>query len=455
MSTAAGAAAAEPAASAASAAGADVGGGPTERASTGWIVKLSLAYLGINITWAGPGQVLMSPQVERLTSADAWGFFTDAKETNLAIIGFVTGIFAMISAPVWGALSDRTTSRWGRRTPWIALGLVLVTVTMVLTGFARSLPALLLSWTAFQIAINAMISPVAAAVPDHVPERQRGLVSGWYGLAYTLAVVVGTGLGTLATALWSGWAGITAGYLLCAAACAVAVVPFLLDRWERGAPVARAPRMTWAELRDCYRLDLRAHPDFGWAWITRFVVTLASSTALFYLYYYLQDRVGLVRDDAAAAGGGLRVSDGVLVLTAVYALATLGTVVVAGVVSDRMGRRKVFVAVSAVFIGAATLLLAFAPQFPVAVVAAVVLGLGTGVFTAVDFALVTEVLPDAEGSGRDLGIIHLAILLPNVLAPVVAAVMVTYLGGYTGLYLLSGALAVLGAVLVRNIHGAR
>jgi len=432
-----------------------VGQGPTARASTGWIAKLSLAYLGINITWAGPTQVLMAPQVERLTSADAWGFFTDAKETNLAIIGFVTGIFAMVSAPLWGTLSDRTTSRWGRRTPWIALGLVLVSVTMVLSGLARTLPALLLSWTAFQVVINAVISPVAASVPDHVPARQRGLVSGWYGLAYTLAVVVGTGLGTVATAVWPGWAGITAGYLLCAAACVVACVPFLLDRWERGAPASRTPRMTWAELRDCYRLDLRTRPDFGWAWITRFAVTLASSTALFYLYYYLQDRVGLVRDDAVGQDGGLRVSDGVLVLTAVYAVATLATVVGAGVVSDRLGRRKVFVVVSAVLIGVATLMLAFLPTFPMAVAAATVLGLGTGVFTAVDFALVTEVLPDADGAGRDLGIIHLAVLLPNVLAPVVAAVMVTHVGGYTGLYLLSGALAVTGAVLVRHIRGVR
>lgn len=445
-------------------AGPDPAAAPTRPASRGWITKFTLAYLGINIVWAGPAQVLMSPQVERLTTAAPWGFFTNTKETNLAVIGFITGAFAMIATPLWGALSDRTSTRWGRRTPWMALGLLIVTVAMVAAGLSTTLPALLLSWIAFQVAINAVIAPLSATVPDHVPVTQRGLVSGWYGFAYTFAVVTGTALGTIATAVWAGPLGITMGYIICAAACVVAMTPFLLDRWERrhdapGSPASARPVLApfrWADLRDCYWVDVRRYPDFGWAWLTRFIVTLSSATALFYLYYYLQDGVGLVRDDAASgAQGGLRVSDGVLVLTAVYALSVFLTVVVAGVVSDKLGRRRVFVAASAVFISAATLLMAFVPTFPVTVIAAVILGLGTGVFTSVDFALVTEVLPAAESNGKDIGIITLAIALPNVLSPIIAAVMVNHVGGYAGLYLLSGALSILGGVLVYRIKGVR
>ncbi|SDB92807.1 Na+/melibiose symporter [Sanguibacter gelidistatuariae] len=432
---------------------------PTTRASRAWVTKFTLAYLGINIVWAGPAQVLMSPQVERLTTAAPWGFFSDTKETNLALIGFITGVFAMISTPLWGALSDRTSTRWGRRTPWMAVGLVIVTIAMIGAGLSQTLPALLLSWVAFQVAINAVISPLSATVPDHVPTEQRGLVSGWYGFAYTFAVVTGTALGTIATAVWAGALGITMGYVICALACVVAMTPFLLDRWERRGDAPARPTLApfrWADLRACYWVDVRRYPDFGWAWLTRFIVTLSSATALFYLYYYLQDGVGLVRDDAASgAQGGLRVSDGVLVLTAVYALSVFLTVVVAGIVSDKLGRRRVFVASSAVFVSTATLLMAFVPTFSVTVVAAIILGLGTGVFTSVDFALVTEVLPAAESNGKDIGIINLAIALPNVLSPVVAAFMVNSFGGYTGLYLLSGALSILGGVLVYRIKGVR
>ncbi len=426
-------------------------GPPTARASRGWIVKLTIAYLGINIAWAGPAQVLMSPQVERLTEGATWFFSSTAKETNLSIIGFVTGIFALVSTPLWGALSDRTTSRWGRRTPWMAGGTIVVAVALAATGFAQTLPALLLTWVAMQTAINAVISPLSAAVPDHVPETQRGLVSGWYGFAYTLAVVAGTGIGTVATAVWPGSFGITMGYLLCAAACVLAMLPFLLTRWEKpGVVVDRSP-FRLGEFLDCYRVDLRRYPDFGWAWLTRFLVTLSTATALFYLFYYLQDEVGLTRDDAVG-GTGLRVSDGVLILTAVYAVSVFATVVVSGMISDRIGKRRVFVSVSAAFMAVAALILAFAPGFPVVVVAAVILGLGTGVFTAVDFALVTQVLPEATSNGRDVGIINLAIGLPNVISPVVAALMVNHLGGYTGLYLMAGALSLLGGVLVYRIR---
>ena len=193
--------------------------------------------------------------------------------------------------------------------------------------------------------------------------------------------------------------------------------------------------------------------DFGWAWLSRFTVTLSSAIALFYLYFFLQDRVGLTPDDAA--GDGLRVSDGVLILTAVYAVSVFLTVVTAGGLSDRLGRRRIFVAAAAVLYVCASLLMAFFPSFGVIVFAAVVLGLGTGVFTSVDFALVTEVLPSAEDTGKDLGIINLAIGLPNVLAPVVAAFAVNALGGYTALYLVAAGLAALGGALVYGVKSVR
>lgn len=427
--------------------------GPAQRARGSWIFKLSLAYLGVTITWAGPGQVLMSPQIQWLTAHTPLGFFSDSKETNLAIISFVAGIFALVSTPLWGALSDRTRSRWGRRTPWITLGLVVITVTMLLSGFAWSLPALLVSWVAMQTAINAIISPLSAAIPDHTTVEQRGMVSGWYGFAYTLAVVLGTAIGTLATAIWPSMLGISMGYVLCAAACVVAVAPFLLDRWERGVKPPSRGRFTLRELARCYYVNLRVHRDFGWAWISRFTVTLSSAIALFYLYYYLQDRIKLTAD--GASGGGLRVSDGVLILTGIYALAVFLTVVTIGGLSDRVGRRRIFVAASAVLYVCASLMMAFASSFALVVVAAIVLGLGTGVFTSVDFALVTEVLPEAADSGKDLGIINLAIGLPNVLAPVVAAFAVQALGGYTSLYLVAAALALLGGMFVYCIRGVR
>jgi MFS family permease len=91
--------------------------------------------------------------------------------------------------------------------------------------------------------------------------------------------------------------------------------------------------------------------------------------------------------------------------------------------------------------------------WPGAIVAAALLGVGFGVFTSVDFALMTDVLPTALDRGKDLGVINVANALPQVAAPVLAAPIVTYLGGYRALYLVAAVIGLAGAVLVRRIRG--
>ena len=100
----------------------------------------------------------------------------------------------------------------------------------------------------------------------------------------------------------------------------------------------------------------------------------------------------------------------------------------------------------------AAVILAFLPTLVWAMVAALVLGLGYGTYLAVDQALVTQVLPRAIDRGRDLGVINIANSAPQVLAPVIAAPIVTSVAGYTGLYLLTAVITLLSAVLVTRIR---
>ena len=86
---------------------------------------------------------------------------------------------------------------------------------------------------------------------------------------------------------------------------------------------------------------------------------------------------------------------------------------------------------------------------------AAVLGVGYGVYLSVDFALCTEVLPAAEARAKDLGVINIAVALPQVFAPFVGSFLVANAGGYVTLYAVSCAVCVLGSVFVRNIHGVR
>ncbi|MEU8938386.1 MFS transporter [Streptomyces goshikiensis] len=394
----------------------------------GWVSALSLANLGVWVGWFGPLQLLLARQAEYLAP--------EHKTSTLALVTGVGAAVSMVANPVFGALSDRTTARVGRRVPWVVAGVAGGAAGLLLLSRAASVTAVIAGWCLVQLALNAAFAALTAAVPDQVPRRQRGLVGGWLGVSQVGGILVGTALATAA-------GGITAGYLACAAFSVLAAVPYVLMRRDVRLSPADRPALQWRTFLTGFWIDPRHHPDFGWAWLTRFLMNLSYSISTMYLLYYLTDAVRYEGD----------ADTGVLILTALNALTLLSTVVVSGIRSDRSGRRKAYVIGSGLVITAATLLLAVWQTWTGAVVASLVLGIGFGVYTSVDFALLTDVLPTAEDRGRDLGVINIANALPQVLAPVIAAPVVSHLGGYTALYALAGFLALAGSVLVRRIRG--
>jgi len=126
-----------------------------------------------------------------------------------------------------------------------------------------------------------------------------------------------------------------------------------------------------------------------------------------------------------------------------------------GWISDRLGKRKAFVFLSAAIQGVAALLLAFVPELSAAMVAAGLLGLGYGCFLSVDQALATQVLPDPESRGKDLGIMNIATAVPQAMAPLLGAGIVAALGGFMGLFILSGLFAFAGALAVARVKAVR
>lgn len=169
---------------------------------------------------------------------------------------------------------------------------------------------------------------------------------------------------------------------------------------------------------------------------------MGNQLTIVYLLFFLRDVIG--HEDPAA---------GVLVLTGIYAVMVMATAVVAGPWSDRVGRRKPFVIASSATIAMAGAIMAFFPVWPGALAGAAVLGVGFGAYLAVDFALLTQVLPFAVSRGKDMGIINVANSLPQVVAPGLALLAVAYWGGYRTLFLTAAAIGLLGAVFVVKIKG--
>jgi hypothetical protein len=111
-------------------------------------------------------------------------------------------------------------------------------------------------------------------------------------------------------------------------------------------------------------------------------------------------------------------------------------------------------------VGCAAILLAVSPLFggvstAIAVIAAVVLGVGNGAFLGVDFALITQVLPDAAANGRGMGLVNIAASLPQIFSLGLAWLAVTRLGGYPVLFAGAAVIAILGAVSVYRIRSVR
>lgn len=256
---------------------------------------------------------------------------------------------------------------------------------------------------------------------------------------------------------------IATGYVVTAAALVLLTLPYCFD--SRDVPLApeerRAP-FDWGAFLRSFWISPREHPDFAWAWITRFLVNLGNALGLLYLLYYLQDVIGVDKDEA---------DDRVFLLTAIYAAVIMATTVVFGIWSDRNGKRKVFVIWSGVVGSIASLLLAVGQSWPAALAAAVLMGVGYGSYTSVDFALITQVLPGAEDRAKDLGVINIANALPQVFAPFIAALIllaveaaggvtetdgerfsVGYCVGYCVLYAVAFLVAILGSVFVTRIR---
>ena len=406
---------------------------PTVRVGAGWTTLLALANLGLWMGYFGPLQVLLPNQIEDIDPAH--------KTAMLGLATAAGAVIAVVAGPLAGAISDRTTWRWGRRRPWALIGALAGTAGLVLLAGQTTLAGVVLGWCIAQAGLNTLQAALTASVPDRVPVEQRATVSGWISVPQSLGVVVGVLVVTVIVT------GTRAGYLLIAILVVALVVPFVAATPDPPLPRELRPVLPVRAILRGFWVSPRQHPDFAWAWLTRFLVQLGNALATLYLLYYLRDQVHYER-----VFPGRTAEDGLLILILIYTAAAVVATVIGGVISDRSGRRKRSVTVSGLLMAVPGVTLALWPTWPVAIVSAVILGIGFGAYMSVDQALVTQVLPAAADRARDLGVINIANSAPQVLGPALAAPLVTYLGGYRSLYLAVAVVTVLGSALVWKIR---
>lgn len=407
---------------------------PTRRVSGRWITLFALSWLGVWIAQLTPVQLLLPLQVERFLDASDW-------VQNVLGFGYISGIagaFALIAYPLTGALSDRTTSRFGRRRPWIAFGTAGFAAALIILGLQTSLLGIGICWVVASTFFCVLTAALTATISDQVPVTQRGYVSGWISAPQAIGIIAGL---VLVTALALST---FAGYALMAGLVVLLGLPFLLLVPDAVLPRGVMAPLTFRSLIDGMWISPRRFPDFGWTLLSRVLVNLGNAFGTSLLLYFLM--YGLHMDDA---------ENSLIILTLVYMVFVIVASLWLGRLSDRLGRRRSFVFIASVLQAVAALILAFVPTFGAATVAAALLGLGYGCFLSVDQALATEVLPDQLSRGKDLGIMNIALTVPQAFAPMLGALVVSATGGFTWLFLVSGITALAGAIAVGQVKGVK
>jgi MFS family permease len=425
------------------------------------------------------------------------------------------GIFAMLVPILAGYLSDRTSSRWGRRRPWMVVGTAFNVIGLGLLAFAGSPAMVVLAYVFVQSSNNAASAAYAGVIPDVVPAMERGRASGLLGTMNQLGTVVGVGLvGVVLGELGSNRSGLIGGYavivvillasllisvraihespsnfrsphtatrrqipplalaaavsFLVALAAVLTVLVFSLGTiaWAVGGvalasgATAVATGLRVPGIRRF--LSPFANHDFFWVFLTRFLTTLGIWSVLPFVAFYFQDVIHVSNAGAASAIWLLAVIGGAILPS-----------IIGGHLSDRLGRRKLFVYLSSGIQAAVVSVLVFGliTSLPLMYVLGILFGIGYGMYYAVDWALACDVLPDCEGAaGKDMGLWHTSFTLPQALAPAVLAGVLYYFNhaGHTviglttghnlGFRLVFGGAAlwfILGTVMVSQIRGVR
>ncbi len=400
-------------------------------------VAMNVYWFGLSFLWNGLHPIVLPILL--------LGFVPESlKNTYLGGMTFTGLIIAMAIQPLAGALSDRTRSRWGRRRPWILAGTLCSLVILAAMGVSGSFWMLLVTYLLLQLASNTAHGPAQGLIPDLVPSEQRGLASGLKNLFEMAGVVVTS----LVAGQLIGQGNLVLPFAIIAAVLAASAAVTLLTTPEPPATGGDLPARG-DSLRSLLRMDLRRYPDYGWLIASRLLILLGIYAVQSFVLYYIRDWLGL--PDAAQVTGNLMAAIGVALVLLVFP---------AGLLSDRVGRRRLNLLAGAIA-SAGILMLVLVKSVASLYAFGAVIGMATGTFLSVNWALATDLIPPEE-AGKYLGLSNLATAGAGAVSrlggPLIDGVNALQPGAYWGyplLFVLASASTLLGTLLLLHIRPGR
>lgn len=422
------------------------------------LALLSLFWFGIQVHWAAILLITL-PQQALLIGGD------QVKGQTLGVVLLFGACVSMVVAPLFGALSDRIVTRFGRRRPWMVVGTAMNILGLVGMAYIPrandlgSLPLFILMFMWVEFWNNVANAPFNALIPDLVPKEQRGTASGWFGIMFVLGSFTGAATGLVFT--HQGTTDIAAIYYFLAAVLFLTMLGTVLTVQEPRV-LSPLPTFRWKEFVFGLISSFKDH-DFRWVFWTRFLWVMGTFTVQEFLQFYMRDvvRVFIFFGQPIASNSEAAVS----VFGAALLLGAVAPSLIAGVLSDRFGR-KIMVYVSSALQALVPITLVFFTSFDLAILLGIVFGVGYGAYQAVDWAMASDVLPSENDYAKDMGIWHVAWTFPQVIATPIAGFLLDnfqIIGGqhgqptlgYTVIFFLAAFYLVLGTVLVRKVRKVR
>jgi MFS family permease len=372
------------------------------------LFDISIYWLGLSCIFAGLVALLTGRlEFEQMVPPGTEG-------TALVRMTILGSLIAAVLQPTVGAISDYTTSLWGRRKPYIFIGSILDVAFLVGIAMSNTVVVLAALFLLLQASSNFAQGPFQGYVPDLVPEPQVGLASALLGIFQTLGILTGSVVAAVGVALHQYAIATVALGLIELATMLVVVI-----RVQEGRAAKSRGGRSWGRIAlSAWGTDILRERSFLWLVGSRFFFLMAGSVLFSLALFYIARSHGLGERDAGATYAAV-VGLGVA--------ATVIAIIPSARLSDRIGRKPVIWA--ACILGAiAMAILVVAPTVPVAIVGAVVYGIASGTFLAVDWALMTDIIPKAS-SGRYMGLGNVATATSGIVALAIGGVVMDIVGG--------------------------
>ena len=360
-------------------------------------------------------------------------------DATLGTINAAGAILSIFYAVFIGAFSDRTRSRFGRRTPWIVLGAVLYAVAFWVIGLPTSGLTIGLAYCIGLIGLNAVQAPVLTIVSDRVPESFRATASAALGGGN----VVGQAIGMLIASFFITrmQLGFVVAALFALASGWLSMV--LIPREPSSKDMPREEGNAGQVVVRALTPPTKGAGDFWKAFLCRTCLIVAYQMITSYQLYILQDHVGLDKVNAAAA---------ISVMAIITMIVSFVASAVSGPISDVIKRRKPPILIACVLYAIGIAMPWVFPNVMGMYLFAGIAGFGYGMYMAVDQALNVDVLPNKADAGKDLGILNIATCAGQAIGSFITSSIVTLTHNYNIVFPTAIVIAMIAGVAVMTIR---